>query len=520
MIMKGLFILATLLTISDGARILAFLPLPGKSHSIVFTSLTQALAAKGHQLVVVSAFPLAKPPANYTDINLWESMKPFLEAEFDASIYEYADEKVITIPFRYLRDFQIYGEIALRDPQVANLLKDTEGFDLVIAEDFMTDATFGFAYHFKAPLVLISSMGGFYWTNHAVGNPVPTSYVTNSVLPFTSKMTFWERLVNTAFSLYWDLGSEILYFPKQEKLKDEIFGPGVPSVKELRKSASLVLVNNHYSFNYPRPLVPAFVEVGGMHVKPATKPLPKDIKEWLDGAKDGAIYFTMGSIMNCSLFPETQRKALVEAFAELPQRVLWKWETESIPGQPKNVKVASWMPQQEILAHHNVKLFITHGGLLGAQEAMYHGVPIIGIPVFGDQKLNVNRAVNSGYGLRLDLFNITKDSALRAIKKALTDKRISEEAKRRSKVFHDQPKGPLERAVFWIEYVIRHNGAHHLRSAALDLSCMQLALLDVYAFILVIFAITLAIPVLICKKLCCKSKRNSIKDKSKAKKKL
>jgi len=66
---------------------------------------------------------------------------------------------------------------------------------------------------------------------------------------------------------------------------------------------------------------------------------------------------------------------------------------------------------------------MTHGGLLGAQEAMYHGVPLIGIPIFGDQHLNVNRAQQAGYGIHLDLANITKQSVSWAIETALHDKK-------------------------------------------------------------------------------------------------
>ncbi|XP_065348445.1 UDP-glycosyltransferase UGT5-like [Cloeon dipterum] len=497
------------LAISDGARILGYFPVPGTSHMLVFSALTRALAERGHELVVVSTYPLKDPPSNYTDISIAESMEEYLKAFTDVNLYDYADEYIITVPFAYWLEAKNITELSLRNSDVQKLLKDERGFDLVIVEDFMCDSTFALGHHFKAPIVLISSMGGFQWSNEAVGNPITTSYVANSVLPFTSKMNFWERLVNTAFKIYWDIGSEIFYFPSQESLKKEIFGPNVPHVKDLRRTASLVLTNNHYAFNQPRPLVPNFVEVGGMHVKPPSKPLPKDIKEWLDGGKDGVIYFSMGSNLQGKLFPEEKRKALVQAFAELPQRILWKWESESIPEQPKNVKVASWMPQQEILAHPNVKVFITHGGLLSAQEAMYHGVPLIGIPVFGDQKLNVNRAAMSGYALRLDLKNITKESVLWAVTTALNDKSMLAEAQKRSKIFHDQPEKPLDRAVYWVEYVLRHNGAHHLRSAALDLNCFQLALLDVYAFLLIIVAVFVSIPIITVKKLCCKKSSKS-----------
>lgn len=49
----------------------------------------------------------------------------------------------------------------------------------------------------------------------------------------------------------------------------------------------------------------------------------------------------------------------------------------------------------------------------------------------------------------------------------------------------DQPMEPLERAVYWVEYVIRQNGAYHFRSSALDLKWYEYLLLDVIGFILI-----------------------------------
>jgi glucuronosyltransferase len=66
-----------------------------------------------------------------------------------------------------------------------------------------------------------------------------------------------------------------------------------------------------------------------------------------------------------------------------------------------------------------VKLFITHGGLLSTQEAITRGVPILGIPIFGDQRLNMRKAEDSEYGILLEFNNITTDSVLWAIKTAL-----------------------------------------------------------------------------------------------------
>jgi glucuronosyltransferase len=60
----------------------------------------------------------------------------------------------------------------------------------------------------------------------------------------------------------------------------------------------------------------------------------------------------------------------------------------------------------------------------------------------------------------------------------------------------DEPQSPLNRAVWWAEYVIRHNGAKHLRSAALDLAWYQYLLLDVAAFLFLLAAITVLISYL------------------------
>jgi glucuronosyltransferase len=59
--------------------------------------------------------------------------------------------------------------------------------------------------------------------------------------------------------------------------------------------------------------------------------------------------------------------------------------------------------------------------------------------------------------------------------------RYRENAQRLSRIYRDQPRTPLELAVYWTEYVIRHKGAPHLHSAVLDLAWYQYFLLDVIA---------------------------------------
>lgn len=134
---------------AEGARILGLFPVPGKSHMIVFSALTKALAERGHELVVVSTFPIKNPPANYTDVNIWDSLKEIYVKMVDENLYDFADMPPFLIPLLYWIEGVHIIELTLQNPKVMDLLKDKRGFDLVIAEDFMSEAIFGFAQHFK-----------------------------------------------------------------------------------------------------------------------------------------------------------------------------------------------------------------------------------------------------------------------------------------------------------------------------------------------------------------------------------
>lgn len=56
-----------------------------------------------------------------------------------------------------------------------------------------------------------------------------------------------------------------------------------------------------------------------------------------------------------------------------------------------------------ITAHPNLKFFITHGGQLSTIEAIHFGIPLIGIPIIGDQFVNMNNMRAKGFGIRVEL---------------------------------------------------------------------------------------------------------------------
>nr|CAD7200640.1 unnamed protein product [Timema douglasi] len=205
----------------------------------------------------------------------------------------------------------------------------------------------------------------------------------------------------------------------------------------------------------------------------------KDLQGFMDDAPHGVIYMSLGTNLPSAYLPPEKIAAFIEIFTQLKQKVLWKWENGTLSGRPPNVKVAKWFPQQDILDHPNMRAFIFQGGLHSAQEALYHAVPVIGIPVLAEQLQNVRMIQKRGFGVLVDFFNLSSSSLRWALKEVLEDPRYKTNAQEASRLFRDQPETPLERAVYWTEYVIRHKGATHLRSASLTLSWYQYYLLDI-----------------------------------------
>ena len=73
------------------------------------------------------------------------------------------------------------------------------------------------------------------------------------------------------------------------------------------------------------------------------------------------------------------------------------------------------------IGHPNVKGFMTHGGLMGSLEALYNGVPMVGIPMFGDQVANIEMFESLGIAVPLNHRTLDEGKVYQAIKKIISD---------------------------------------------------------------------------------------------------
>ncbi|XP_043488523.1 UDP-glycosyltransferase UGT5-like [Polistes fuscatus] len=128
---------------------------------------------------------------------------------------------------------------------------------------------------------------------------------------------------------------------------------------------------------------------------------------------------------------------------------------------------------------------------MGTTESIFYGVPMIGIPLFGDQKVNIQNYVNRKVAISLgSIDEVTEEKLTNALKTILTDPSYTTNIKKLSEVFKDRPEPVMNKATYWVEYVIKHKNL--LQSPAIYMPWWQKHLFDVYGTILfVLILVTL-----------------------------
>ncbi|KAL7645204.1 UNVERIFIED_CONTAM: hypothetical protein RMT77_003590 [Armadillidium vulgare] len=467
-------------TPKDKYEILILSPFSSWSHRYYFLTLAEALAERGHTIYMINGWPPGRKHKNVIEIN--HGINAF---DFQASLFEIR-EKDITGGWKYF-NLPLPKLVKMYDnPKILDIYKRRDEFDLIFVDEIFNEVAYPFVV--GKTFAVIAAAGLNSPTSATLGNVLNPSYTPSINSDYPRPYSFINRIANLANHLYLPIYWRIFeIFPLLEKTLSERF-PDLPPLGEIEKGIFLVLQNTHYSMDIPVPLLPSQVEVGGLHCRPA-KPLPKDLQEFIDeSGSDGVIYFSLGTVCQGSTIPENFKKILVEAFSKLKQRVIWKFE-EEFENLPKNIMIKNFLPQQDILGHPKVRLFITHGGLLSMQESIYHGKPLLALPVFGDQVKNAERVKYKGFGDYLVWEDLTVEIVISKVEEIINNPNYTSTVEYISNAFRDQPMPPLEKAVWWTEYVIRNKGAPQLRSPARDLSWIEYLMIDILLLILFIFFI-------------------------------
>ncbi|CAL4063868.1 unnamed protein product [Meganyctiphanes norvegica] len=484
----------------ESSRVLMVLPLGSRSHKNIMTPLASELGKRGHQVTVASLHegPVNSTSLSYTDLAATQAWDTVRKVTGDYNVFKMraqaggGDKVNSAVMRKVLKHLPEYCDAFLRDPALQSAWVNKP--DLILLPAFMNECGLALVYKFKVPFIYVTTSGLTPWTADLLGNPENPAYIPNQYLSYGSHMTLWQRTVNTLVRIVSPYLRERLVLNKLDGVVQQWLGNKSVSLSQVEKDVSLVLVNSHHSLGVGRPLMPNVVEVGAMHCRPAKPLKDQQLKNFLDKSATPVVYFSLGSSIRSEQMPDEVKATLVRAFARLPYRVVWKLEGNRLPGLTSNVLTREWLPQQDILGHKNVKAFITHGGLLSLQESVYHGVPMVGMPLMSDQHLNVRQAVTLGLALELTPETMTEDQLVQVLTDIVENPKYRDNVEERSRILVDQETSPLDRAVYWSEYVLRHKGAKHLRSEAASMPMHQYLLLDVMAVItLAIVAILITV---------------------------
>ncbi|XP_016993126.2 UDP-glycosyltransferase UGT5 [Drosophila takahashii] len=478
---------------AHAANILGLFASLSPSHLVIQMSMARILAERGHNVTVVTVL---KPPLLHKDIT--HILVPLEEHDLQAfssvvaGLTKTDNSNAYTSMFRTVRQmseaFSKMGSVMKHDV-VRNLYEHSDNrFDLVIVGYFMNSFQLALAHKLKVPLVVaLSNPPSF--LGDILGNPYEVSYVPAMHLTTEhgNPMSFGKRLINLLGSLGQRLFMFVIEYRNARTYRD-IYGddPTLPSYGDLNKNISLVFFASHGISEGPiRPNVPAVIEVGGIQVKDEPDTLPQNMEEFLKDAPHGAILLSLGSNLKKDHLKSDTVQKMFNVVSKLKQKVIWKWDDlENTPGKSENTLYSKWVPQDDILAHPNITLFITHAGKGGVTEAQYHGKPMLALPVFGDQPSNADIMVKQGFGLKQSLLTLEEDSFLRGIQEVLKNPKYSEAVKSFSTLYRDRPISARQTLIYWMEYVIRYRGAPHLQSPLVHMNYIEANNLDVYALVL------------------------------------
>lgn len=254
--------------VTESHKILALLPVSSKSHKNSFDPLIEELSRRNHEITVVTMYPSSKSIPGVNNVILETFRKKADE------MAQLAWQMSAVSPFSMIIKFgDLLEEICYdlyKDPVMAEFTKNPGKYDVILVNALFNDCYISFAGTLKIPVILVSPsflLSDIAWVLNV---PQPSSYVPFPMLPYSSNMTYVQRVVNSLLNSFWIFFRWYFMAPLSDTIAQKLF-PGAPSMYDVTKNVSFVLLNSHFSLEDAKPLMPYVAEVSAMHCHPANK---------------------------------------------------------------------------------------------------------------------------------------------------------------------------------------------------------------------------------------------------------
>ncbi|XP_077978251.1 2-hydroxyacylsphingosine 1-beta-galactosyltransferase-like [Glandiceps talaboti] len=481
-VFKFLLLWMSLVHTSSCSKLLILPGYPLGSHYMIMSNVGQTMVDRGHNATMLvnhgmsviqakqiesdhSKFSFMKYQGSFTDEYIKEALRILTGGSLNGTTTMW---DILGIVQRLSSDC----DMLLQDDDMFKQLRSAK-YDIIIANS-VNMCHILIVQRLGLPFVSFSTQR-FYPMMDSSLHHIP-SYVTAMYSGLPDKMNFLQRLKNLQHYVVSYFLFKFLLLAPYENLKAKYDIRPDATLHELLQTSEVALYCSDFALEFPRPLMPSIKYIGGLLAKPAST-LDKEFGDYVESAEHGIVVFALGSVANLASSMDVA-EMFVRAFARLSQKVIMRYDGPPPPGVGSNTKLAKWLPQNDLLGHPKTKAFIGHGGMNGVYEAIYHGVPMVGMPIYGDNYDNLARLVDKGMCVTLDVKTLSQDKIYNAVSTIIQDKSYKENAMRLSAIHRDSPMTPSETAAFWIEHVMKHGG-QHLRPASFQLNTFQYFLLDV-----------------------------------------
>ena len=496
-----------LIPTTRSAHVVGFAMMAFVSHNRVLLKLGQELQTRGHKYTQILPH-FAKEIFDDVDIKIFNTsvtnddiqdmcLRGANVGNYDSDLYAIFEMLTKVFP-QYNRILEQYCEDFLKHQDLIAELKASA--DLLLC-DVANDCCYILADILNITRVEVGTVGfGGLYGAYFFGYPDLLMYATLAVsqsLTNPSKFSFLNRLRGVVQYV----SNSLLYSHFRLDNLWEKYAKAHSKFKHAanaRTTRGIALISHDFALEQAIPLGANIKVIGPVLPEPARK-LPEYLEKFMSENKV-VVLVSFGTIF--SNYPAVLAQSIADELSQVSAAVLWRYSGEMPQNLGKNVKIVQWFPNfNDVLGHSSTKVFVTHGGLNSIQESVYHGVPMVIIPMIADQPRQARFLQNKGLGVAIERRSISANGQVlkNAIHGVLHNKAYEEKVKKISAIIKDRKITPAEEGADWIEYSLRHDGALHLTNETIDLPVYKLYMFDVLIFLLVLVCLLIYVLLHLCR---------------------